>query len=72
MKAKSEIYAEDILDMCVYCGRKKTNGRGYPYDYYCSEKCKKADEKRIEQLAEQGKHPNEIFLSCAWFKGDLK
>lgn len=71
MSKTKGIYAEDIIDMCVYCGKKATNKKDYPYDYYCSEKCKKLDEKRIEQLAEQGKHPSEIFLSCAWFREEL-
>ena len=50
---------EDFLDRCMTCGN-KFDAKGI-YDYYCSSKCQKIDEDRIEKMINEGEHPTKIM-----------
>lgn len=50
---------EDSLDRCFTCG-KKFHPKDL-YDFYCSKKCERADNKRIKKMIREDSHPVNIM-----------
>lgn len=47
---------------CIRCGKEMKCKD--PYDFYCSKKCEKADDKRIKEGLEKGMHPMELMADA--------